>query len=49
MIVEKPQWKHGVLAYRSTPETLKGGKWHYKAHGPFKIMGLIVIIAVWGK
>jgi hypothetical protein len=41
MTDKKPEWKRGDVAYRSTPDTLKGGKWYYKAHGPFKLMGII--------
>ena len=41
LIDQKPEWKHGDAAYKSMPENFTGGKWHYKAHGPFKILGII--------
>lgn len=35
------QWKRGNAAYRSMHDKFVYGHWHYKAHGPFKIMGII--------
>ena len=41
LIVQAPKWKVNDVAYISTPDTFKGGKWYYIARGPFKIMGII--------
>lgn len=35
------EWKRGNMAYRSMPDKFVYGHWHYKAQGPFRIMGII--------